>query len=271
MAVVIGAAPTRRPGRSLSSTQIIRKVALFGCHAASLKDAPWDDPSWEKWGHASSRFAYRVEMDRYFDLHPKACWTRGGRKTSTYPKWLKANTVPIYMQRVHPDVPASVEFPRRRILQEFSEPRPYFTNQAAWMIALALTEGVSHIGLWGIEYGIEGEYMIQRASCEAWIMRAAERGVRVILPEQCTLLGQPAGLYGYDSHDPVTGKRTDEYERKEWKKEEQIVPIQPGTTPPPLAEPPAKLRDDIAAEEIDYPRPDWALGPLGGNGQAKEA
>lgn len=271
MAITFGAVSVSKPGRPPSVVRTTRKVAIFGSNTKTLTDAPWEDSSWEKWGHASSRAWYKCEMDRYFDLHPKSCWSRGGRKTAQYPKWLAKNTVPIYMQAQHPEVPASIEYPKRRILAEYGEPRPYFTNQVAWMIALALTEGVTTIGLWGIEYGIESEYVIQRSSCEYWIGRAAERGVRIILPEQCTLLAEPVGLYGYESHDLVTGKRLPEYERKEWKPEP--IPIRPGVEPGKLAEPPEHLKEAIEQELIDYPRPDGWIGPLpfGGNGHAKEA
>ena len=39
-------------------TRTGRKIALCGSHSASLTDAPWTDPSWEFWGHASSRAWY---------------------------------------------------------------------------------------------------------------------------------------------------------------------------------------------------------------------
>lgn len=238
-----------------------RKVALLGSHSASLKDAPWDDPSWEFWGHASSRLWYAHQMDRYFDLHPRSCWTRGGKKSAEYPKWLAKNTVPIYMQARFPEVPASIEYPKGRILLEFSDARNYFTNHAAWMIALALVEGVDTIGLFGINYGTEGEYMRQRGSAEYWLGRASGMGVRVLLPEQCTLLAEPARLYGYESHDETTGVLLDEYRWKKWKPEETIRPLLPGEIPK-RAKPPVHLLEEIKQEELDYPRPDWAIGPI---------
>ena len=262
MAVWLEHAPEPKPGRALSSTRVIRKVAIFGCHAASLVDAPWDDPSWEFHGHSSSRRWFKREMDFYYDLHPPACWSRGGRKTALYPKWLKSNPVPIYMQKHYPEVPASIEYPKRRILAEFGSPRPYFTNHAAWIIALALSEGVTHIGLWGINYGIKSEYQIQRASCEYWLGRAHERGVHIVLPEQCTLLSEPAGLYGYDSHDEVTAKRTPEYMGKTWALGEDIVPIEPGKPSPALAIPSDAIKAEMDLEEQEYPRPKWALAPV---------
>lgn len=243
------------------ATRTGRKIALCGSHSSSLVDAPWDDPSWEFWGHASSRAWYKRQMDRYFDLHVRACWTRGGKKGAEYPKWLAQNIVPVYMQKHYDDVPASVEYPKRRILLEFADARGYFTGQAAWMIALALTEGVSTIGLFGINYSTESEYVRQRGSAEYWLGRAAGMGVRTVLPEQCTLLREPALLYGYESHDETTGLLRDEYKAKIWKPSETIKQVVPGQ-PIPKCEPPAHLRDVIAKEERENPRPEWTLRPL---------
>lgn len=244
-------------------TRTVRKVALCGSHDASLADAPWTDPSWEFWGHASSRAWYKRRMDRYFDLHPPAVWSRGGKKGTKdmYTKWLAKNTVPIYMQKQFPEVPASVEYPRGRILTEFAyaHRRRYFTNHAAWMIALAITEGVTTIALFGINYSTESEYVRQRGSAEYWIGQCDARGVAVHLPEQCSLLAEPGLLYGYESHDEGTGELKDQFKRRVWKGAESLRPIQAGDK---LVEPPESVRKQIEAEELESPRPDWAMRPL---------
>jgi len=252
--------PAVLPSRA-AAARMGRKVALCGSHSNSLVDCPWTDPTWEFWGHSSSRAWYARPMDLYFDLHPKACWTRGGKKTAAYPKWLAQNTTPIYMQDKYPEVPASIRYPKGRILLEFADARRYFTNHVAWMIALALTEGVSVIALFGINYGTESEYVRQRGSAEYWLGRAAGAGVRIVLPEQCTLLREPSLLYGYESHDTETGLIRDEYKRRVWKPEETITPI-PNGQPFKRAEPPPELRAEVELEAKEYPRPDWALGPL---------
>jgi len=244
-----------------AATRAGRKIALCGSHSSSAEDAPWTDPSWEFWGHASSRAWYRREMDRYFDLHVRACWTRGGKKGARYPKWLAQNTVPIYMQDRYPDVPASVKYPKGQILLEFADARGYFTNHVAWMIALALTEGVSAIGLFGVNYSVESEYQRQRGSAEYWLGRASGMGVRVVLPEQCTLLHDPALLYGYESHDATTGILVPEYKRKEWKPSETIR-LMDGSNMTDRAEAPKELTALIAQEEAEEPRPEWSLGPV---------
>ncbi|MEK9725818.1 MAG: hypothetical protein VW405_20365, partial [Rhodospirillaceae bacterium] len=153
----------------------------------------------------------------------------------------------------HDEVPASIEYPKGRILQEFGFPRSYFTNHLSWMVALALAEGVTTIGLWGINYSCRSEYAMQRGSAEYWIGRAVERGVNVILPEQCSLLREPALLYGYESHDETTGKLVEEYRKQQ---NLYLTPIGPA----PRMDPPPELREKIEAEDKD--RPEWALRPL---------
>lgn len=257
------AAQENRPPRQVTRTA--QKIVLCGSHSDSLHDAPWDDPSWEFWGHASSRFFYKRAMDKYFDLHSPAVWTRGGKKGHAYPRWLSKNTTPIYMQEKYPEVPASIKFPKGRILTEFSDCRPYFTNHVAWMIAFAMTEGVKTIGLFGINYGVESEYMRQRGSAEFWIGRAVERGIRVVIPKQCTLLADPGLLYGYESHDETTGRLRDEFKVKKFN---TITPVEEGV-PAKRMEFPKDVAQFFKEQEEDNPRPSWALPTNRSDGQAQ--
>lgn len=224
-----------------------RKVGFLGSNSASLTFTPWLDQSWELWGHGSSVAWYRRPLDRYFDLHSPTRWGINGKKKGDYLKWLKGNTVPIFMQEKYPEVPASVRYPKERILMEYGQPRRYFTNHIAWMMALAFSEGVTTIGLFGINYGHHTEYETQRGCAEYWLGRAAERGINLIIPEECTLLSVPKSLYGYDSHDE-NGTLKEEYRPKS-----TYVPVAPTNRP---AIPPPELAEEIAAEEKQ--RPQWA-------------
>jgi hypothetical protein len=175
----------------------LRKIALIGS-APTVDLAPWWDPTWEIWAHATC-YRYCKRVDRYFDLHPWA-WI-SGKPVPGYLAWLKAERTPIYMQRTFHDVPASVRYPRERVMAEY--PR-YFTSHAAWMIALALSEGVTHLGFFGIHYALDEEHKKQRAGCEFWMGVAVGKGVQIVNPEGSPLLREPGWLYGYESHD---GKR----------------------------------------------------------------
>jgi hypothetical protein len=175
----------------------LRKIALVGS-AATIQFTPWWDPTWEIWAHATTH-AFCKRVDRYFDLHPWEWITE--KPIPGYVDWLKALKVPIYMQRVFKDVPASLRYPRERMLAEY--PR-YFTSHAAWMVALALSEGVTHLGFYGIHYALDEEHKKQRTGCEFWMGIATGRGVQIVNPPGSPLCREPAWLYGYESH---TGKR----------------------------------------------------------------
>jgi hypothetical protein len=179
----------------------LRKIALIGS-APTVHFAPWWDGTWEIWAHATTHH-YCKRVDRYFDLHP---WKWISEKpVPGYLAWLKSQSVPIYMQRQFRDVPASVRYPKERVMGE--HPR-YFTSHAAWMIALALSEGVTHLGFYGIHYALDEEHKKQRAGCEFWMGVAHGRGVQIVNPEGSPLLRQPAWLYGYESHDGKAHVRT---------------------------------------------------------------
>ena len=175
----------------------LRKIALIGT-AGTVRYTPWHDPSWEIWAHASAG-PLCERADRFFDLHPKHIWMQEKRWKVNYQDWLKRLQVPVYMQQRYKDVPASIRYPRERVMAEY--PWRYFTSQVAWMIALALSEGVTHLGFFGIHYAMESERMKQRAGCEFWMGLAAGKGVQLVLPEGCPLLREPKWLYGYESHE----------------------------------------------------------------------
>jgi hypothetical protein len=156
------------------------------------------DLSWEIWSHASCRDRCKRAPDRYFDIHPPDLW-RGQKKWDPgYLNWLKANTVPIYMQDAYKDIPSSVRYPFETMITEF--PRGYMTNSAAYMIALALMEGATRIGVFGCHYAADTEYGPQRGSMEYWLGICEGRGVHVHIPPTCDLLNRPSLLYGYQSH-----------------------------------------------------------------------
>jgi hypothetical protein len=234
-----------------------------------LKYAPWGDPSWELWGHASSRGWYQRSPERYFDLHRRECWTKTSGKGQKYLRWLGKNTVPIFMQERYPEVPASFRYP---IEQVTSEHWPYLTCHAAYMIALALMEGATHIGFFGVNYGkstdigADCEYGVQRGSCEFWMGVAHGKGVQLVIPKGSTLLQDPPELYGYASHDE-DGRLIPSYTKRTWMKPDMVKLAE---ARPKLAnglvKPTADILRQIEEEEADNTRPAGLLGPLPDDG-----
>jgi hypothetical protein len=138
----------------------------------------------------------------WWDLHPKEIWRSADKLKKGYVEWLQKLQVPIFMQQAYGEIPAALRYPKERIMAEY--PWRYFTSQTAWMIALALSEGVTHLGFFGIHYQMQSEYARQRAGCEFWMGIAAGKGVQLVIPSGCPLLHEPNVLYGYESHKDGT-------------------------------------------------------------------
>lgn len=175
-----------------------KKLAIVGC-TTSHRWTPWADPSWTIAAHASAHSICQREPDWWFDLHRPECFKQSKNWHKHYYQWLKHQRTPIFMQEAYKEIPAAVRYPKERVLSEF---RPFFTNHVAWMIALAMTEGVTHIGIFGCQYKHETEYGVQRESCVYWLGRFEGAGGTILLPpKENNLLTTPRELYGYESHD----------------------------------------------------------------------
>ena len=75
------------------------------------------------------------------------------------------------------------------------------------MVALAILENASHIGVWGVDMATSGEYASQRPSCEHILGIAQGLGISVFVPPESDLL-KSAYQYGADDHSPLFIKLT---------------------------------------------------------------
>lgn len=220
-----------------------KKLGLLGA-TESLQFAPWYDQSWTLAAHPCCRPRCKREPDWYFDLHRPECFkTEHKSWNKQYYSWLKALQTPIFMQEDYPEIPMAVRFPKERIFGEF---RPYFSNHCAYMIALAMTEGVTHIGLFGCQYaGVERG--VQRDSLTYWLGRFEQSGGHLVIPPRFnTLLSQP--LYGYESHDekgkliecyrPILSIKKEDKKGQAREHELKVIDMDSHRGRPPLAVPP---------------------------------
>lgn len=187
----------------------VRKVAIVGKAPSSKDLAPYDDESWEIWGVGDLGMHVK-RITRSFEVHDLQSGFK--RWNDGYTGYLRAeHEFPIYVFEKHPEVKSAVAYPRREILDEFGplmvdnegKELSYFTNSIAWMLALAIYEGVQEIGLWGVDMaqhgvGLLSEYAHQRPSCEFWMGVAVGRGIKVMVHQHSDLLKTPY-QYGFDS------------------------------------------------------------------------
>lgn len=189
------------------------KVAIIGKAPSSRMLAPYDDDSWEIWG-LSNCYSFCPRVSRSFELHDLEEGAK--RWDDGYKTWLASqHKFPLYVQRESLLAPHAVPFPRERCereAQRFSPPghRPYINNSVSWMILLAIAEGATEIGLFGVDMAQHGknlksEYAHQRPSCEFWLGVAAGLGIKISVPEQSDLL-KISKLYGFETHGAMRTK-----------------------------------------------------------------
>jgi hypothetical protein len=246
----LAGAPSRTGGTAFRRPPYFRtkKLAIVGATLSKVH-TPWTDPTWTIAAHPCARPDCLREPDWYFDLHRPECFRRERKGWNPqYHTWLKRLQTPIFMQKEWPEIPMAVRYPLERIEAEFRSSvtgRLVATNHAAYLIALALTEGVTHIGLFGCQYSADTEHGVQRESLVYWMGRFEQAGGTLVVPQPNNLLRAPIGLYGYESHD-AHGKLTPEYQaHPPMKVSDQTGPVRAVTITddnaadrPPLQTPP---------------------------------
>lgn len=152
----------------------MRQVAIIGLAPSSFEYAPWDDPTWEKWGLPWGPRWY--QLDRAFELHD-ITQVRRTRSPVDYEDRLRSLPC-LYMQQAH--YPNAIRFPLDEVSALVGD---YFSSSIAYLLALAIHEGVGRIGLWGVDMSDNDEYAYQKANCEYLIGFARGKGIEVHIPE----------------------------------------------------------------------------------------
>ncbi len=176
-----------------------KKVAILG-YTPTRKDAPYADKSWEIWG-LNDLYKFKaaddvVRWDRWFELHDETLTGNNDRhsfeqRIEEFAKW----DIPVYLQKKHPAVKCSVEYPLEEAIEQFGG---YYTNTISYMIALAIMEGFEEIGIYGIDMSVSEEYNAQRPSCEYYLGIAKGKGIKLTIHPAADLL-KARFLYGYES------------------------------------------------------------------------
>jgi len=174
----------------------MKKVALVGFSTATRHQAPFEDESVEIWGCNEGYVLPFPRIARWFQLHNYQTFSRENNQNDlNHYAWLKSVTdFPIYMQRVYPNIPMSVQYPIDAIVEYFG--LPYFSSTFAYMIALAIYEGYEWIGHYGFEMATDSEYFHQRPNAEYLIGWAKGKGIYVQSPVDGNLLR--GRMYAYE-------------------------------------------------------------------------
>jgi len=168
-----------------------KKIALIGSAPSSVGLAPYESPEWEIWACSPGAYGIARNVKKFFELHryePGQPWFSEG-----YCKFLQDFEGTVYMAKEVEAVPNSKVLPVDHLIEKYG---PYFfTSSLAWMFAMAIEEGATSIGLWGVDMAATEEYGYQKAGCQYFAQLARSMGIEVGVPPESDVLRPPA-LYG---------------------------------------------------------------------------
>lgn len=115
----------------------------------------------------------------------------------------KRHDTPIYTNRVVEGYPNLVEYPLAKVAAKLNLKSLYFTNSVPYMVALAIAEGATKIGIFGCDYTYADNRTEKGRACLEWWCGFAEaKGVEIYVPPTTSLLeGNKSEPYGYWLHD----------------------------------------------------------------------
>ncbi len=177
------------------------KVALVGTCPSSRLLAPYGDPEWQCWVFSPDN-NNAPHIDVWFDIHGDYLYPGAEAWEHRYIDWMRAQKFPIYVQRTDL-VPNAKEFPAKELIADFGY--YWFTSTLSWLMAFALTQGATEIGIYGADMTTSFEYQSQRPGVHYFMELAARRGVKIYVPPESDLL-LPPPLYGYSETSPMGRK-----------------------------------------------------------------
>ena len=173
------------------------KVALVGYAESTRHLAPYHDPEWSVWGvNQLNRFIPRA--DRWFEMH--RAWNTHVVEGTDYAGFLRNLPIPVYMSYPDQTIPNALAYPKGKIVGALK--LEYLTSTIAEMLCLAIYEGFTTIGLFGIDLAVNEEWAYQKPCAEFWLGFAHARGIRLVLPQRTALL-KSRFSYGYTADDYV--------------------------------------------------------------------
>lgn len=174
----------------------MKKIAIIGT-AASWKDAPFDDPTWEKW-IVPGVYPQVMNPDRLYEVHHFKHFHKTFGMDLPRMDWLKGLGEKFY---VHPSLKSN--FPESTIIDYpglIKTYGSYFGSSISWMLADAIAQEPSTIGLWGVDMAAESlAYAHQKPSCTFFLGWASAKGIKILIPENSELMALP---YIYGLQDP---------------------------------------------------------------------
>ena len=112
-----------------------------------------------------------------------------------YRDWLKKQReVPVYMLKRFDEIPMSIPYPKKTIIEEFGT---FFTCSVCWILALGIYEGFEEIHLYGVHAKDGSIYESQKPGITFFLGVCRGRRIKYYVPPESDLL-KIERLYGYE-------------------------------------------------------------------------
>lgn len=206
----------------------VRKVAILGTTPSRMQ-APIGDESWEIWTIGpGGKDAHR--WDRLFEMHtvwPLDFGERPKPEDKSYLNDLSLEKRPVYSvtnlklrvedwarghdkddawlkETIQGDFSTNVVIDRAALFEKYS--RMWFSSSISYCIAMAIEEGVTDIGCWGIDLESGEEYIAQHAGCKFFLDLARLAGINLHFPDESCGLTRDLNPYPdrYETHMALT-------------------------------------------------------------------
>lgn len=210
-----------------------RKVAIFGTTPSRMEGPIQDNSGWERWtiGPGGSELhgwerLYEVhswwpeDFKGYLDFlsrqeAPREIWTMAPMPSLMSAWRFQHKKSDEDFSRAITGDPA---WPRNRVIPradlESKFGRTWMSSSISWLFAQAIAEGVTEIGLWGIDLEAGEEYTAQFYGCRFFIDLARNIGINVHLPVGCGLMREPNPYPDrYETHFALATQRKIEWLR----------------------------------------------------------
>ncbi len=174
------------------------KVALVGSAPSSVRHAPYHSEEWKIWGCSPGVYGVAPRVDAWFEMH---LWEPGQPWFSPeYCQWLAAlpgRGVKLWTGAPVDALPGSEVYPVDDILAKYDPQRWFCSSSLFWMMAMAIEQGATSIGFWGVDMAAGEEYEMQRAGIHFLTYIARARGIEVGIPAESDLF-TPRFRYAVD-------------------------------------------------------------------------
>jgi hypothetical protein len=182
-------------------------VAICGTAPSSRMEANDLGDDVEIWA-LNDCYSFLRRVNRWFEIHDREVWVADGKE---HVRFLSEFPSTVYMLQHWDEIPNSVRYPFEAIRDRFNPGVDLDDPEASkhlmlgstidYMLALALLEGYPEIRVIGINMATATEFTHQLPSCSYWLGMARGMGVKVVLPESCTMLQVP--VYGVTRRDHI--------------------------------------------------------------------